>query len=56
MLQKTEGRERRRQQGGAVAGRHQFSECEFGHAPGDGKGQGSLAGSGPRDRKELSTT
>lgn len=56
MLRKIEGRERRRQQGGAVVGHHQFNECEFGHAPGDGKGQGSLAGSGPRDHKELSTT
>ena len=29
MLRKIEGRERRRQQGGAVVGHHQFNECEF---------------------------
>ena len=56
MLRKTEGRERRRQRGGTVVWCHQFNDHEFGHTPVDGKGQGSLLGSSPRDPKELNTT
>ena len=35
---------------------HQFNERDFEQAPGDGKGQGSLACCSPWGRKELDTT
>ena len=39
-----------------VGWHHQFNGHELEQAPGDGKGQGSLACCSPRGRRELDTT
>ena len=56
MLGKIEGRKRRGWQRMMVGWHHWLSGYEFGQAPGDGEGQGSLACYSPWGHKELDTT
>ena len=55
MLRKNEGKRRREQQDEMAGWHHQLNGPEFEQAPGDSKGQGSLACYSPWDHKELAT-
>ena len=56
MLGKIEGRKKRQQQVKMVGWHHQLNGHDFEQAPGDGKGQRSLAHCSPLGLKELDTT
>ena len=56
ILGKIEGRRRRARQNEMVGWHHRLNRYEFGHASGDGDGQGSLVCCSPQGCKELNTT
>ena len=56
MLQKIEGRRRRRRQDEMVGWHHQLNGHEFVWTPGVGDGQGGLASCGSRGHKESDMT